>query len=254
MFFAQRKLQYFPVAALPEDAARAGLADLKDSDQHETLAHVTPPPANIADLKQIVLIFHGNGGNALGRLWLHEYFAKQGIAEGLLSVFAEYPGYGVRSNSGQPTQATIVADALRTYDRVIERWPGVPVAVLGESLGTGVAVEVAGQRSVAKLILISPFTSAVDVAARAYPWLPVRLLMKDKYDSAALVSRITAPTLVMHARADSVVPFELGRRLFESLQIPTKTFIEITGDHNETALILGRGGDRGQLAAFLGSL
>ena len=255
MYFFQRSLQYFPVAAIEEDAQKIGLQPflLESSDSSATkksrlLGHfVTGSSAP----DKVIIVFHGNGGNALGRMWLLEIFAKAGLTESLATVFAEYPGYGVRHMDEPPTEKSIVADAIATIDLARSRWPGTKLFVVGESLGTGVAVAAVAQRPVNKLVLISPFSSAVDVAAGAYPWLPVRLLMKDSFDSVGVVSAFSTPLLVLHGSLDRVVPLELGQKLFDAYKGPKAMKILPGIDHNDMAMGLIKGLDQGEMGRFL---
>ena len=94
------------------------------------------------------------------------------------------------------------------------------IVLFGESLGSGVAVQVAAEKPVAAVILDSPFTSLPDVAAAHYPFLPVRLLLRDRYLSLAFIGRIKAPLLIVHGEKDRIVPFALGKRLFEAAREP----------------------------------
>jgi hypothetical protein len=113
-----------------------------------------------------------------------------------------YPGYG--GSSGSPSERTIVADALALFDRIHAEHPNV--VLIGRSLGTGVAVQVASQRPVARLVLVTPFDSLGDVAAAQFPLLPVRWLLRDRFESWRYASQVTAPTRIIVAEDDEVVP------------------------------------------------
>lgn len=115
-----------------------------------------------------------------------------------------YRGYG--GNPGTPTQRDLVADALALYDEVRRRHPQGDIAVVGRSLGSGVASQVAAQRPVRKLVLITPFDSLANVAAAHYPWLPVRWLVQDRYDSVTALQGFGGRVLVLRAGRDAVVP------------------------------------------------
>jgi fermentation-respiration switch protein FrsA (DUF1100 family) len=104
--------------------------------------------------------------------------------------------------------------------------------IFGESLGGAVAAQLAEGHRPGALILASTFTSVPDLGAELYPWLPVRLLARIRYDTLARLPRIDCPLLVVHSRSDDVIPFAHGRRLFEAAGT-TKQFLEIDGDHNE---------------------
>lgn len=113
-----------------------------------------------------------------------------------------YPGYG--GSSGSPTQQAIFADALALFDRVHAEHPHI--VLIGRSLGTGVAVWIASQRPVARLVLVTPYDSLADAAAPQYPFFPVRLLLRDKYESWRYAPRVTAPTRIIVAEDDELIP------------------------------------------------
>lgn len=123
-----------------------------------------------------------------------------------------YRGFG--GSAGEPSEGALVADALKLFDTVRARHENV--ALIGRSLGSGVAVQIAASRPIKRLVLVTPFDSVTDVAAGFYPWLPVRWLLKDKFDSAAHAGRVSSPVLVLTAGLDKVVPGENTRRLIDS--------------------------------------
>jgi len=143
-----------------------------------------------------------------------------------------YRGYG--GSAGEPGEAALVADAQSLFDTVHTRHANV--AVIGRSLGSGIAVQLAASRPVRRLVLVTPFDSIEAVAARFYPWLPVRWLLKDSFDSVAHAPRVTAPTLVLSAGRDQVVPADNTRRLLERLPpalVAHRAFPE--ADHDDIA-------------------
>lgn len=123
-----------------------------------------------------------------------------------------YRGFG--GSAGEPAEAALVADALALFDTVRARH--AKVALIGRSLGSGVAIQLAARRPIQRLVLVTPFDSVEQVAARVYPWLPVRWLLKDRFDSTAHAPGVKAPTLVLTAGRDQVVPGENSRRLIAS--------------------------------------
>jgi alpha-beta hydrolase superfamily lysophospholipase len=129
-----------------------------------------------------------------------------------------YRGYG--ASDGTPAEAALFADALALYDHVHEAHPGRPIAVLGRSLGTGVASYVASRRAVARLALVTPFDSMAEVAQARYPWLPVRLLVKDRYTSDHYLSHYRGPVLVVRAGHDQVVGWARTQVLIDALPRP----------------------------------
>ena len=119
-----------------------------------------------------------------------------------------YRGYA--GSTGRPTEAGLIADARAAYDFAVKRYGAERIVLWGESLGTGVALALAAERPVARIVLEAPFLSAVDIAAGVYPYVPVRWLMKDQFRSDLRVAKVTAPVLVLHGDRDNVVPISSG--------------------------------------------
>ncbi len=164
-----------------------------------------------------LLYFHGNAGNLAVRSERIAAYLKRGRGIYMMS----YRGYS--GSSGNPTEKNNVADAVAAYDDL--RSLGVPaddIILYGESLGSGVAVQVAVQRKVGGIVLDAPFTSLVDAGRHHYPYLPVRVGLMDRYDSLARIEKVEAPLLVVHGGRDGVVPIEMGRRLYEAARGPKK--------------------------------
>ncbi len=122
-----------------------------------------------------------------------------------------YRGYG--GSSGTPTEEGLIADARAAYAYALERYPAERIVLWGESLGSGVAIALGAEKPIARLVLDAPFTSAVDIAAAAYFFLPVRFLMKDQFRSDERIARVKAPVLILHGEADRIVPIVYGERL-----------------------------------------
>lgn len=175
-----------------------------------------------------LVYFHGNAGHLGGRLILVQPYLEAGYGV----LLAGYRGYD--GNPGRPGEAGLYADG-----RAALSWlAGIGVAhdrivLFGESLGSGVAVQMAVERPVAGLVLQSPFTSVVDVGQDKVPWLPVSLLMTDRFDSLSKIPRITAPLLLIHGEADRVVPVQFGRRLFEAAPEPKTPYFVAGAGHND---------------------
>jgi uncharacterized protein len=155
--------------------------------------------------RSTVLYFHGNAGYVdLRRDRLGDLQAR-----GFGVLMPSYRGYG--GSSGKPTEAANVADAKLAYETL--RAKGIAasdIIVMGESLGTGVATQLAASRKVAGLVLDSPYTSMRDLAQRNYPWLPVDWLLWDRYETRIHIKRVTVPLLILHGEADVVVPVAMG--------------------------------------------
>lgn len=167
-----------------------------------------------------LLYFHGNGGALTGRADRIALYLARG--QGMFMM--TYRGYG--GSSGSPSEAANVADAKLAYDTLVDR--GVPpgdIVLYGESLGSGVAAQVAATRPAAGLVLDAPYTSIVDVGARAYLFLPARLLMRDRYETMRVIGAIRAPLLVIHGDRDEVIPVDMGRQVFAAAPEPKEIVI-----------------------------
>jgi len=156
----------------------------------------------------VVLHFHGNGGSAADRVGLGSALHRAGLAV----VLAEYRGYG--GNPGHPGEAAFAADAARNLAWVQARFPGRPVVLWGESLGSGVVARLAeGRQDIAAVILESPFASVAEVARETYPFLPTDLLLRHRFEVLARMPQIAAPVLVVASEADRITPLAQARRV-----------------------------------------
>ena len=216
MYVAQRSLMYFPdrqrVAPAAVGLPQATEEVLTTADGERVIVWHVPP----RDGRPVILYFQGNGGGLSLRLPRFAALASDGI--GLVAV--NYRGYG--GSSGSPSEDGLIADARAAYDFAAARYEAKRIVPWGESLGSGVAVALAAERPVGRLVLEAPFTSAVDVAAGAYFFAPVRLLMKDQFRSDLRIGKVSAPVLVMHGERDNVVPIALGERLFGMITAPKR--------------------------------
>ncbi len=169
--------------------------------------------------KPTVFYLHGNAGALLHRANRVRRYREQGYGVFMLA----YRGFS--GSTGKPTESNIVADALMAYDAVAGFTPpDSKIVVYGELLGTGVAVQVAAKRRPDGVVLESPFSSATDVAAYLYPYLPVYLLLKDRFESINYIGEVKAPLLVLHGERDSIVPSRLGRKLFAAAPGPKMAY------------------------------
>ena len=141
-----------------------------------------------------------------------------------------YPGYG--GSSGSPSQQSIFAAALALFDRVHNDHPNI--VVVGRSLGSGVAVWIASQRPVVRLILVTPYDSLGDIAARQYPYLPVRWLLRDKFESWRYAPRVTAPTRIIVAEDDEVIPRSSSDRLRTRFAGGSASYVVVPGAGHNT--------------------
>ncbi len=196
---------------------------------------------------RLLLYFHGNAGNLADRSDLLPIFSDFGTH--VLAL--EYRGYG--QSDGHPSERGLYQDANAAYEWAVARIAPENVIVFGESLGGGPACELASTRKVGGLILLSTFTSIADMAARQFPWLPVRWLVRTKFDNAVKIGKVTAPKLFVHSRTDEVVPFEMGERLFNAASQPKHHSWLDRGGHNET-FYFHRSTLAAKVRAFLKSL
>jgi fermentation-respiration switch protein FrsA (DUF1100 family) len=162
-----------------------------------------------------VLYFHGNAGNLASRSERVRKYTARGFGIFMLS----YRGYS--GSTGSPTERANVADAILAYDAL--RKDGIApedIILYGESLGSGVAVQVAAEKPVGGVVLDAPYTSIVDVAAGAYPFLPVRPFMFDRYETMRHLREVKAPLLIVHGEDDEVIPVEMGRAVYAAANSP----------------------------------
>ncbi|QJE72932.1 alpha/beta hydrolase [Aerophototrophica crusticola] len=225
----QRSLIYMPDrrVAVPEDA---GLPDFRvvtvtTADGLSIDGWFVPPREE--GLPTIVL-FHGNGGHLGYRADKARVFQKAGYGVFL----AGYRGYG--GNPGSPTEQGLYADARAALDWLVGQGiSGQKLVIYGESLGTGVATQMATERKAAALVLEAPFTSLSDAAASHYPIFPVRLLLKDRFDSLSRIGNVGSPLLVIQGEKDRVVPTRLGKALFARANEPKTSVWLPQAGHND---------------------
>jgi fermentation-respiration switch protein FrsA (DUF1100 family) len=226
----ENSLVYHPVMA-SQDWALPPNSRVRDVELHTsdgTLIHAWWCPVEGA--RGAVLYCHGNAGNLSHRA---ESIAAINRVVGEAVLIFDYPGYG--KSGGRPSEAGCYAAAEAAYDWLVERQkiPPERIVLYGGSLGGGVAVDLASRRPHRALVLVKTFTSLPDVGRKQFPWLPVRWLMRNRFDNLAKIGHCRRPVFITHGTADRVVPYELGRRLFAAANEP-KEFLHIDGgDHNE---------------------
>lgn len=173
-----------------------------------------------------IVFFHGNAGNLYNRVHKLNELNKLNVNILLISW------RGFSDNPGKPTEKNLYQDAKKSI-----KWLnnlGVKknkIILYGESLGTGVAVELAKENTYNRVILESPFTSVAKAAKIYYPYLPIDLLLKDRYDSIDKISKIEIPILIMHGMKDDIVPFSMGRQLFEKANYPKYSYFPEDDNH-----------------------
>jgi fermentation-respiration switch protein FrsA (DUF1100 family) len=231
----QRRLIYLP-SREPVPAA-AGLlpgseeVSFRSEDGLRLAGWFVPGVAGAAT----VLVFNGNAGDRSVRAPLAAALARTGVSV----LLFDYRGYG--GNPGSPSETGLAADA-RAARGYLDSRPDVrseSVVYYGESLGAAVAIGLAVERPPAALVLRSPFTSLADVGRRHYPYLPVRQLLKDRYDSIGRITAVRCPILIVAGGADDIVPAEQSRRLHDAAPTPRR-YVEIPdAGHNDLALLAG---------------
>ena len=227
LYVFQRDIQYRPPQAVRTAPATVGFPAeeiiLDTADGEKVVAWHAPARAG----KLVVLYFHGNGDV----LALRVPRLREILSDGTGLVALSYRGYA--GSTGRPSEKGLLADAAAAYAFTAARYAPDRIAVWGFSLGTGPAVAIAAKQPIGKLILEAPYTSTVDVAAAMFPFLPVRLLMKDQFRSDELIGRVSAPVLVMHGERDPGIPIHFGERLFSLAREP-KRFVRFeNGGHDD---------------------
>ena len=247
IFLSQRSLIYVP------DKSFAEIPSIKDAAI--TTAAITTQDLNklngwfITSGKrpaQVILLFHGNGGNISHRLDKALNYVRAGYGV----LLAEYRGYG--GNLGEPSETGLYRDA-RAYMKWLSASGYEPkdIILYGESLGTGVAVQIASETPPKALILETPYALLYEPAQKRYPFIPfIHLLMMDHYDSYAKIDKIKAPKLFLIAENDKVLGPETGLKLYKKAPQPKTLTVFKDGGHNN----LGDFGAPQTVLAFLGTL
>ena len=180
---------------------------------------------NLKKFKTLVF-FHGNAGDLSNRIYKINELNKLDINILLISW------RGFSGNEGLPTEDNLYKDAQAAIKWLNSKEvKNNRIILYGESLGTGVAVEIGKKNIFNSIILESPFTSMENTAKIYYPYLPVKLLLKDKYDSISKIQKITTPILIMHGKKDDIVPFSMGKELFEKANNPKHSYFTSDDDH-----------------------
>jgi hypothetical protein len=229
LYAAQRSFLYFPDRTRV-DAGAAGFTDvtehvLETADGERIIVwyHAADPG------KPTVIFFHGNAGSIADRPTRWTFLKENGYG----ALFVSYRGYG--GSTGSPTERGLEIDAFAAYDWLAGQGiAGDLIVAVGESLGSAVALKLAAARRIAAVVLEAPFTSIADMAARVYWFVPARLLVKDRFDSLSLVSKLDLPLFVAHGTADEVVPFAMGEKLAKSA--PAAEFLAIPGGSHGSIL------------------
>lgn len=221
LYTLQRQVQYQPSHRNPSPAA-VGLTGvqvitLPTPDGADLVLWYAPPAPD----RPTLLFFHGNAGEIADRADRFAYYQRHDFGVAFLS----YRGFG--GSTGTISETGLLTDARTAYDGLTAQ--GTPpdrIGLVGESLGTGVAVQLVARVPIGAVALGAPYTSTADVAAWRFPWLPVRWLMKDQFRSIDYIAAINAPLLIQHGDADQVIPFRFGAALFQAAPEP-KSFLRL---------------------------
>ncbi|MBN8990259.1 MAG: alpha/beta hydrolase [Rhizobiales bacterium] len=227
LFLAQRSFLFPIPTAVRTTPEAAGFPEAEEHvlttvDGEKVIVwHVPARPG-----RPVILYFHGNGDFLAG------FFGRfrELIADGMGVVALSYRGYA--GSSGHPSERGLLQDAAMAYAFTTSRYGAERIVVWGFSLGTGVAVALAAEQPVGKVILEAPYTSTAEVAASMFWFMPVRLVMRDQFRSDERIARVKAPLLVMHGANDRAIPIAFGERLFALAHEP-KQFIRFPGGGHE---------------------
>ncbi|MEJ3750502.1 alpha/beta fold hydrolase [Actinomycetes bacterium KLBMP 9797] len=234
----QRRLIYFPDRSVVEPAAQVipGARDvtLRTSDGLSLSAWLVPP-SGAPDRRVAVLVAPGNAGNRADRAPLAAALA----AAGLTVLLLDYRGYG--GNPGSPSEEGLARDVRAAREALLTqaRVPADRLLYYGESLGAAVVTELATEHPPAGLVLRSPFTDLAAVGREHYPWLPVGLLLRDRFPLADQLARVDVPTVVVYGTADSIVPPAQSRAVADRAKWPAWIVAVDGADHNDVSLVSG---------------
>lgn len=228
VWLGQRRLMYVP-SRIRVPPSAAGLSDVQE------LEILTPDGARLIAWRlaakaerPTLLYFHGNAGGLVNRAM--RFARYQSLGYGILMMsYRSFSG-----STGAPSEANNLADARLAYDRLVaEKVKPSDIVVYGESLGSGIAVQVAAEMPVGAVVLDAPYTSMLDMALKAYPYLPVRALLSDRYESARHIERVTAPVLILHGILDPVIPVAMGKALYARANNLKRLVIFENGGHTD---------------------
>ena len=226
LYFYQRNLLYHPNENnYSGDQISVEIKKVKilTSDKIELLGWYHEK--NLKDFKTLIF-FHGNAGSLENRIHKLNHFQDMDIN------FLIIAWRGFSGNNGKPSEQGLYIDGKSSIDWLIEK--GVDeknLIMYGESLGTGVATHLAQNKSYAGVILETPFTSMIDAAKKFYPYIPVKFLLKDKFENYKKIKNINSPILIMHGEVDQIVPFKMGKKIYEIANEPKYSYFTKYDDH-----------------------
>jgi len=226
LYIFQRKLLYYPNfnSDIKGDGLIHGFENIniktKDNINLKGWFHLKDPK------KKTILFFHGNAGTLDNRIYKLNFLGNLDV-NFLIIAWRGYSG-----SSGKPSEFGLYQDAKSALNWLNSK--GITedkIILYGESLGTSVAIEVGQNKDFAGVILETPFTSMVDVGKTKYPFFPVSLLLKDKYESDKKIKNIKSPILIMHGEADKIVPFWMGKKIYQLANEPKYSYFTKYDDH-----------------------
>ena len=226
LYIFQRKLLYYPNfdGHIKGDGLSHSFENIniktKDNINLKGWFHLKDPK------KKTILFFHGNAGTLDNRIYKLNFLGNLDV-NFLIIAWRGYSG-----SSGKPSEFGLYQDAKSALNWLNSK--GITddkIVLYGESLGTSVAIEVGQNRDFAGIILEAPFTSMIDIGKKHYPFFPVKLLLKDKYVSKNKIKNIKCPILIMHGKADTIVPFYMGKKMYELANEPKYSYFSEYDDH-----------------------
>ena len=226
IFFYQRKLLYYPNFnnhVTGHDLVHSiEKINIKTEDNIDLKGWF-----HLKDLKKkTILFFHGNAGTLDDRIYKLNFLGNLDI-NFLIIAWRGYSG-----SIGKPTELGLYQDAKSAVNWLnLKGIAEKNIILYGESLGTAVAIEIGQNKNFAGIILEAPFTSMVDIGKKHYPFFPVKLLLKDKFDSQKKIKNINSPILVMHGKKDTVVPFYMGEKIYDLANKPKYSYFVDLDDH-----------------------
>lgn len=233
LYFLQAYLIFAPYMLSAPKLEETPLKDIAQSitvraaDEKEITSWIIPPQN---EKQPIIVFFHGNAIHALYGFERALTFAEAGHG----FVLAEYRGFG--GNKGVPDERAIYEDSRRLIHEIKESYPDTPLILYGESIGSGVATQLATEFEIKALILEAPFTSVTDVARKHYPFVPVKYLLKHRFENLSKIKNINAPLLIIHGQTDNIIPITHGQTLYEQAHDPKEFKVIESAGHNDLLL------------------
>lgn len=222
----ERRMIYHPTAVRTEPEPGGPpiqVVEIDTADGEQLVAWWLPPTKD----QPVLLFFNGNSDSLSLQQGRWRRISDAGV--GFLAI--GYRGYN--GSTGRPSEKGLREDALAAYAWLNRRYPVSQIVIHGFSLGSGVAVTLASEKPARAVVLEAPYTGISDIAAKMYPYVPVRLFMRDQFLSRERIAKVHAPLLIIHGDRDSVVPFSQGQELF-SLANQPKTFVRMEGSQHNT--------------------